>query len=92
MGQDAEMWREFNELKKIEATIRLKDRTELVEFLAGWFGFKVVKIQEYHLRLFLPDGQLEYFPQTGRASKFNKWFMITDIEKFINKRFKPKTT
>jgi hypothetical protein len=65
-------------------------RREVVEFSAGEFDFKVMRIQDWHLRLTNHKGkQLDYFPKSGKATWVgtNQWIYIADIETFIQKTF-----
>lgn len=70
---------------------RGKSNRECVESMAGIIDFEVVRIQDFHLRLTNPvdNKKLDYFPQSGKATwtGSGKWFVIDDIEAFINKNF-----
>lgn len=63
---------------------------EVVDGLSGMHDFKVVRIQDYHLRLINHYGkQLDYFPKSRKATWVgtNHWIYIADIEIFIEKTF-----
>jgi hypothetical protein len=70
---------------------RGNNNRECVESMAGVIDFEVTRIQEWHLRLSNPvdNRKLDYFPQSGKASwtGSSKWFVIDDIEDFLNKNF-----
>lgn len=66
-------------------------RIQVVETLAGFHDFHVHKFSEHHYRLTLPQGRLDYWPNTDKARYLkqpNKYFVIRDIEHFINKKYK----
>lgn len=69
---------------------RVKWNNEVVDGLSGMYGFEVVRIEHYHLRLTNHHGkQLDYFPKSGKGTWHgtNRWMHIPDIEIFIEKTF-----
>lgn len=80
-------WKEHSRYFRLE---RQKDNTENLYSLAGMHEFEIKKIADHHLRLFLKDFTLDYFPQRGRATKLgtNRWFTISDIEQYIETIYK----
>lgn len=76
----------MREARKKRKLDRQVSKTELVNLLAGEFDFKVEIIAPYQLRLFLLNGTIDYFPQSGKATILGsgEYFKIPDIEKYIS--------
>ena len=63
---------------------------EVVEGLAAMYDFRVRRIHEWHLRIYHFSGRkLDFFPKSMKATwvSSNKWFVIEDIELFIETFF-----
>lgn len=69
----------------------LKWNTDVVLWHEVEYGFKVKRCRDYHLRLLHPIlGWFNYYPSTGKAQWDGcKFFVIKDIEKYLQSYFKP---
>lgn len=77
----------YSGLTKSQKRQHAKDNQELVECLAGDYGFDIEMITDFQMRLSLSAGRLDYFPGSGKATWVGsgKWFSIPDIEQFLLK-------
>lgn len=66
--------------------------TEIVAGLSAMYDFNFLPFTVYHLRINIHGKKLDYYPQSGKAcwTGTNSWFVIPDIEKFLDDRFKTK--
>lgn len=88
----AEDWAALKEDGKARKQERERFNRELVECLAGDldYDFEIEMISPFQMRLTMKGKKLDYFPQSGRATWVGsgKWFLIGDIEKFLNQNAK----
>lgn len=89
----SEDWEQSREVQRKRKNARMKWNTEVCQYLSGELGFDLQIIEPWHLRLIIPDGPYDFFPQSGKMTKLRsgRYFKVPDIEKFILDKYKSAT-
>ena len=89
---EAEDYQDLRYEGRAEKMAKQKFNSELCQFIAAECGYDLEMIADYHIRLTIRKLKLDYFPQSGKAVwlKKGKYFMIDDIEMFLESELKNK--